>query len=154
MRLVSLTLSLAIMGLTGCAPSDDDRPANSSVESDVSVLSLEVGSCLNDISQPVAQEMTEIPAVPCEEPHQSEVYAEVLIEEASFPGVDAVTEFAIERCESAFEGFVGLSYAESTLSFHYYYPTQNSWAVGDRSVFCVVYDPAGNSEGTLANAQR
>jgi hypothetical protein len=154
MRLALVGLCLSVIGLAGCVPSDGDRPANTSVESDLSVLSLEVGSCLNDISQPVAQEMTEIPALSCDEPHQSEVFAEILIDDASYPGVDAVTAFAVEHCEREFEQFVGLPYEQSTLSFHYYYPTQNSWAVGDRSVFCVAYDPSGDTEGSLADSQR
>lgn len=98
--------------------------------------------------------MTEIPAFPCNQPHQSEVYAEVFVDDASFPGVDAVVAFASEACEGEFGRFIGLPYDEPTLSFHFYYPAQSSWAVGDRSVFCVVYDPAGDNEGTLADSQR
>ena len=154
MKIALIAVSVSVGLLAGCATPAPSPRSEDATDADVSVLSLQVGSCLNDVDQPIAQELTEIPAVPCEEPHQSEVYAEVLVEEASFPGIDAVTAFAIERCEAEFERFVGLPYAESTLSFHYYYPTQNSWAIGDRSVFCVLYDPAGTSEGTLANSQR
>jgi len=154
MRVALIAVSLSAGLLAGCAAPTPSLGSEGSPDSEVSVLSLQVGSCLNDVDQPIAQEMTEIPAVDCEEPHQSEVYAEVFIDDASFPGIDTVTAFAIERCEAEFEQFVGLPYAESTLSFHYYYPTQNSWAIGDRSVFCVVYDPAGNSEGSLANTRR
>ena len=154
MRFALIAVSLSVWAVAGCAAPTPSAGSEGVPDTEVSVLSLQVGSCLNDIDQPIAQEMTEIPALDCEEPHQSEVYAEVFIDDASFPGSDAVTAFAIERCEAEFEQFVGLPYAESTLSFHYYYPTQNSWAIGDRSVFCVVYDPAGNSEGTLANTRR
>lgn len=146
-------IGLGVAVLAGCqaAPTDTASVEGTSEES---ILSLEVGWCLDDIDQPIAQEMTEIPAVSCDEPHQSEVYAEILIDEPSFPGVDAVVDFASESCTQAFESFIGLPYIESELSFHFYYPTANSWAVGDRSVFCVAYDPEGDSVGTLSEALR
>ena len=147
-------IALAALATAGCSADGDPAESATSASADLSVLSLEVGSCLNDIGQPIAQEMTEIPAFPCNQPHQSEVYAEVFVDDASFPGVDAVVAFASEACEGEFGRFIGLPYDESTLSFHFYYPTQSSWAVGDRSVFCVVYDPAGDSEGSLADSQR
>jgi hypothetical protein len=147
-------ITLAVLATAGCSAAGNSGESEDTGSADISVLTLEVGSCLNDVDQPIAQEMTEIPSVPCSEPHQSEVYAEVVVDDASFPGVDAVAALASEACEAEFARFMGLPYDESTLSFHFYYPTQSSWAVGDRSVFCVVYDPAGDSEGTLANSQR
>lgn len=151
----SLTaIALAALATAGCSTAGEASESEKPGSADISVLTLEVGSCLNDVDQPIAQEMTEIPSVPCSDPHQSEVYAEVMVDDPSFPGVDAVAAFASEACEAEFGKFIGLPYDESTLSFHFYYPTQSSWAVGDRSVFCVVYDPAGESEGTLANSQR
>jgi hypothetical protein len=146
-------LGLGLFALTGCqAASTASSPGATSAEE--SLLSLEVGWCLNDVDQPIAQEMTDVPTVACDQPHQSEVYAEILIDEASFPGVDAVIDFAADQCTQAFESFIGLPYIDSELSFHYYYPTANSWAVGDRSVFCVAYDPAGDTVGSLAEAYR
>ena len=152
MRFVSL-LGVGVFTLSGCqATTVASSPGDGSAEQ--SILSLEVGWCLNDIDQPIAQEMTEVPTVPCDQPHQSEVYAEIPIDEASFPGVDSVVDFAAEVCTQAFESFIGLPYMDSELSFHYYYPTANSWAVGDRSVFCVAYDPAGDTVGSLDEALR
>jgi hypothetical protein len=152
MRVV-LILGVGLIALAGCqATSAPSSPDESSAEE--SILSLEVGWCLNDIDQPIAQEMTDVPTVPCGEPHQSEVYAEILIDEASFPGVDAVVDVAADQCTQAFESFIGLPFIDSELSFHYYYPTANSWAVGDRSVFCVAYDPAGDTVGSLEEALR
>ena len=150
---VWLMLGLGLLTLAGCqATSAPASPDENSAEE--SILSLEVGWCLNDIDQPIAQEMTDVPTVSCDELHQSEVYAEILIDEASYPGVDSVVDFAAEQCTLAFESFIGLPYIDSELSFHYYYPTANSWAVGDRSVFCVAYDPAGDTVGSLEEALR
>jgi hypothetical protein len=146
-------IGLGVAVLAGCQAAPIDAASGESA-SEKSILSLEVGWCLNDVDQPIAQEMTDIPAVPCDQPHQSEVYAEIFIDEPSFPGVDALVDFASENCTQAFESFIGLPYIDSELSFHFYYPTANSWAVGDRSVFCVAYDPEGDTAGSLEEALR
>jgi len=120
----------------------------------VSVLELEVGTCLNDVDQPLAQDLTEIPSVPCDQPHQSEVFAEVVLDDGEYPGVDEVTALAQDACMVEFEQFVGLDFAASGLNYHYYYPTASSWAVGDRAVYCVVFEPGVETAGTLRGVSR
>jgi hypothetical protein len=117
-------------------------------------LELEVGTCLNDVDQPLAQDLTDIPSVPCNEPHQSEVFSEVIVEGSQYPGVDEVTATATAECMAEFGRFVGLDFAASQLNYHYYYPTSSSWAVGDRSIYCVVFDPGVDTVGTLQGVAR
>jgi len=112
-RVLSL-LVLAPLVLTGCQALD-----GKSGQPDVSLLRLEVGTCLNDVEQPIGQDMTDVPLVPCDEPHESEVFAEVVLEDDEFPGIDAVTEEASTRCLEEFSRFIGLDYQDSQLSFHY-----------------------------------
>jgi hypothetical protein len=155
---------LALVGFTlvilaGCAESSQ---AESSVSSDAetstvapaSVLELEVGMCLMDLSTPLRADMTEVPEVDCVDPHESEVFAEVPLEGTVFPGIDLITRTAVEGCTEEFLDYVGVEHAASLLDFSYYYPTESSWAVGDRSVFCVVYDPGALTEGTLRDSRR
>ncbi|WP_158665586.1 septum formation family protein [Pontimonas salivibrio] len=118
------------------------------------VLELEVGTCLNDVDQPLAQDLTDIPSVPCNEPHQSEVFAEVTVDSGEYPGVDSVTAQATSECMSEFGRFVGLDFAASRLNYHFYYPTASSWALGDRSIYCVVFDPGVETAGTLQGVAR
>jgi hypothetical protein len=146
--------------LTGCQA--DPMPTGSSVAGDDGeatvfqqpVLQLEVGTCLMDVSTPLGQDLSEIPLIDCDRPHESEVFAEVVLEGTGFPGVDRVTEAAVGSCMREFAQFVGIDHAASTLDFAYYYPTPSSWAVGDRSVFCVVFEPGALTEGTLEGSRR
>lgn len=118
------------------------------------VLSLNVGDCLMDQSTPIAADLVDIPLIDCELPHESEVYAEIKLEGTGFPGVDEITNTAIASCMAEFARFVGIDHASSTLDFGYYYPTPSSWAVGDRTIFCVVVDPGVLTEGTLEGSRR
>jgi hypothetical protein len=118
------------------------------------VLELEVGSCLMDTTTPIGQDFVNLPVIDCDLPHESEVYAEVVLSGSGFPGVDQVTAEAISACRIEFAEFVGVDHALSALDFHYYYPTPSSWAVGDRSVFCVVFDPGVLTIGSLAGQAR
>ncbi|MGY6497404.1 MAG: septum formation family protein [Microcella sp.] len=105
------------------------------------VFTIRVGDCLNDAS--AGDEVTEVPLVPCSEPHDSEVFASIIMTGDAFPGNDAVIAEADDACFERFEEFVGIPYVDSIYDFSYYFPTEGSWAGGDREILCVIYDPAG-----------
>ncbi len=116
------------------------------------VFTLSVGDCLNDQS---GEEVTDVPVVPCSEPHDNEVYYEFSLPDGEFPGKDGVYSAADEGCYPEFSTFAGIAYEESTLDFSYFVPTQQSWDEGnDRLVSCIIYDTAGQVTGTLAGAAR
>jgi hypothetical protein len=118
------------------------------------VLSLTVGDCLMDESTPIGADLLDIPLINCDLAHESEVYAEIVLDGTGFPGVDEIVNTAIASCMTEFATFVGIDHASSTLDFSYYYPTPSSWAVGDRSIFCVVGDPGVLTIGTLEGSRR
>ena len=142
-----------VVVLSGCqsAPRAEDAASDTPT---VNVLELEVGTCLNDVDQPLAQDLTEVPAVDCTTPHQSEVFAAIDVDGTDYPGIDSLTDTAVRDCQVEFERFVGVEFSASALNFHYYYPTTSSWAVGDRSIYCVIFDPGVDSVGTLRGAER
>jgi hypothetical protein len=148
----------ALVLLSGCQSTGNSAtvsPADAGGgDTALGVLELEVGTCLNDVDQPLAQDLTDIPSVPCNEPHQSEVFAEVTVDSGEYPGVDSVTAQATSECMSEFGRFVGLDFAASRLNYHFYYPTASSWALGDRSIYCVVFDPGVETVGTLQGVAR
>jgi hypothetical protein len=74
--------------------------------------------------------------------------------DGDFPGEEAVVEQADESCTAEFESFVGLPYEESALYLSYLTPSEETWPAGDREVLCTVYDPAGDTTGTLFDANR
>ena len=150
-----LVLPLALAGCQPAGPTTTpQQPGSGDSAPAVSVLELSVGTCLNDVDQPLGQDPTEVPAVPCDEPHQSEVYADIIVNEPDYPGVDAMVQRAQQECIDEFGQFVGLEFAASELNFHFYYPTASSWSAGDRSIYCVVFDPGAETGGTLAGAER
>ena len=90
-----------------------------------------------------------MPTVPCSEPHDSEIYAAFELTQSAYPGEETTQGKADALCLPAFEEFVGEPYLESRFDFAYYYPTEESWASGDREVLCVIYDPVGPVTGSL-----
>jgi Septum formation/Protein of unknown function (DUF2510) len=119
----------------------------------VNVFDLEVGDCLTEV-QAIEEEILSVQTVPCSEPHREEIYAVVTLPEGDFPGDEAIVTQAEDVCLAEFEGFVGLSYAESVLEFNYAWPLEEGWDAGERGVVCAVSDPDGDTTGTLADANR
>ena len=100
------------------------------------VTEVGIGDCFDD---PDSNVVSSLDLIDCAEPHDNEVFAEVIMSGSSFPGDDGVAEFAFEACFDPFEAYVGEPYAESPLDYVYLGPTQESWEEGDRSVLCVLY---------------
>jgi hypothetical protein len=126
------------------AQADDETPTDA-----VDVANLEVGDCLAE--SPPEDEFS-VPTVPCSEPHSQEVFVAVTLPAGDSPGMDEVNTQAEELCFAEFNGFVGLSYEESVLMLDIWIietSTEN-----DTLVVCMVYDPAGDTTGTLADANR
>ena len=105
---------------------------------DTSVFDLSVGDCFND-DPAGAQVIQTVATVDCSEPHDNEVFFEFSMTDAAFPGREATVASAGERCVAEFEGFVGLSYQESNLDLAPITPSAESWAEGDRVVYCALY---------------
>jgi hypothetical protein len=132
------------------APPQAQEPPPGAEE--VNMFDLGVGDCLTEVQ--AGEEIVNVQTVPCSEPHSAEIYAVVTLPEGDFPGDEAIDTQAEDVCVGEFEGFVGLPYAESVLEFNYAVPVEESWAAGERGVACVVYDPDGDTTGTLADANR
>jgi len=108
-------------------------------------FSLRMGDCYNDTQE--VQEATDsievesVPVVPCSEPHDNEIFQLIDLSIPNYPGDNEMNELAREECLPYFEGFVGLSYLESSLDITYLSPSLESWnTLNDREVVCVVYD--------------
>jgi len=121
---------------------------------DVDVFAIRVGDCLNTSALTGETELESVPVVPCDEPHEDEIYYAFDSEASEFPGTDGLAAEADETCIAEFESFVGIAWEESALEYWPMYPSDQSWANGDREIICVVYDPAELVTGTLAGAAR
>lgn len=156
---IALAVGLVSSGLTDAASTDDERPGDGSAETTVEgetidILDLDLGDCLPYLDG--EEDLYEVTLVPCEQPHDSEVYFVFSMpEDAGFPGNDALTDEAISRCETAFEEFVGMSYEESELDYWWFVPTKATWNYNDdRAVQCLIFSYDGDVEGSLEGAAR
>ncbi len=105
---------------------------------DTSVFDLKVGDCFDD--QDLTQiEVATVPTVDCPDLHDNEIYFEYSMNDAAFPGDNATLESAALRCLDEFAGFVGAAYLDSELDLFPITPTAESWADGDRVVYCALY---------------
>ena len=161
----ALVASAALV-LTGCAAAQSfvggveperDEETGAVVEAvQADAFSLRVGDCLTSGTAPVVEEVQDIesvPTVPCDQEHDSEVYAAHVMTQAEYPGDEAVVTAADDFCYAEFEGFVGMAYEDSALLFSTMFPSPDSWKLADdREILCVVVDEAGGLTGTLAGA--
>jgi hypothetical protein len=117
---------------------------------------LGVGDCFDD--EPSDEEVTEIldvPAVPCGEPHDNEVFHAFELRGDELPSDADIEELVDEECLPAFGRFVGTSYEESELDLFAIWPTERAWAAGDREVLCAVFAmDLSKLEGTVAGSGR
>jgi hypothetical protein len=164
---VAIVISLALFTvgfITGLAMLDDEAAApaepQETIEEDeteeteeteeaepetTDVFSLEVGDCFNDpeeweeFEEEEFEEFNSLPVVPCEQPHDNEIYASLELPDGEYPGVEEIQGLAIDGCDGEFEGYVGVAFEESEFGAFETHPTAESWEQGDRQVLCVLF---------------
>lgn len=147
--LLTASLLLGACGLLDSGPerNDDGRVIE---PVDASVLELRDGDCFTDDGG------TEVTLMPCDKPHEYEVFASTKLPDGEYPGVDKAETEADAFCRPAFGEFVGVAYNDSELPLQYFYPEAVDWSeANNRTVLCLVTEP-GNEHftGTLKNADR
>jgi hypothetical protein len=126
----------AVIGITTAA----ERNASGEITSagSLGAFEMRVGDCFDDEAFE-STEISEVPAVPCSEEHDNEVYATFDIA-GEWPGEDRVEELAYEGCFDRFAAAIGKTYEDSVIDFTTIYPTEGSWMQrDDREVICVGY---------------
>lgn len=116
------------------------------------VFSLEIGQCFDDTDE--TGEVSEVPIVDCDEPHDNEVYHLFDVAGSDYPGDDAVQEQAGEQCLNSFESYVNSAYAESEFYYGWLTPTSGSWDGGDREVVCILFADGEQVAGSARNSGR
>lgn len=163
--LPAITVSMAVaavLTLSGCSaiegilpkPAETRDPQSGEILEGgaTDVFTIAVGDCLDDSS--TADELTEVPTVPCSADHDLEVYADFELEGDEWPGDEAVTTEADAGCLAQFERFVGIPFEESALDYSFYWPTEESWdQLDDRLVSCLIFDTAPTA-GSLSGTAR
>lgn len=157
MRIRQLTLCVAIAATTlvlaACGQSETrDESGEITSGGDTDVFSIAIGDCFND-EEDASSEVNSLPTVPCDEPHDNEIFAEYTFPDGDYPGDDAVSETANTECIAQFEAFVGIPYEESALDVFPITPTEGSWNdQDDRLVSCGIWDSTKQVTGSLEGA--
>lgn len=146
-RRIVLGTSAAAISLLGvaCSSGDDTTRDDSGAiveEGDLSAFSLNVGDCLVGDA---TGEVSGFEGVPCDQPHDNEVFLTFDMADGDFPGDPAIQAEAEAGCLPAFESFVGTAYEDSIYGLTWLFPTADSWAeLDDREIACLV----NNFDGT------
>lgn len=122
MRASSIVLGLAV-AVAGCGGGTP-------------ISEVGVGDCFDDTD---AALVAHLDIADCSQPHDNEVFAELLMGGTDWPGTAGIEDYAVSACLESFAPYVGASYAESPLDYFFLTPTEESWTNGDRSVLCVLY---------------
>lgn len=138
---LSLVSILAITFLGGDEPDRDETGAIEE-EGDLGVFSLRVGDCFDDAAGALGgAEVESVPAVPCDEPHDNEVFAKPTLTDGPYPGDDEIYVEALERCVDEFAAYTGEDYDTSELEVFPITPTRATWEDGDvHFAVCALYN--------------
>ncbi|WP_116949454.1 DUF4190 domain-containing protein [Jiangella endophytica] len=120
-------------------------------EGSLSTYDVEIGDCLNGLRDVEdASSVTSLPAVPCTEAHEGEVFASFELAAGDYPGLDGITAQADARCAAALLTYSPRAYENPEIGLSYLYPQQPSWP-RDREVVCIAVAVEGTLTGSLAN---
>ncbi|MFK0400924.1 hypothetical protein ACIQTT_01200 [Microbacterium sp. NPDC090225] len=151
---VALTGCSTINNILGGGSADADRDEETgqvTEGSNIDIFNLKLGDCKMESPSGLIQDAD---VVPCDEPHDEEVYYEITMADGEFSEADV--DAASQECiGDAYTSFVGIAYEESALEVYPITPTQETWdQLDDRIVQCVIIDPAGQTTGSLKGAAR
>ena len=125
--------------LSACGTAERGDSGEIESAGDMSAFTLQVGDCYDDAVM-ASEEVSAVPAIPCSEPHDNEVFALFDMEGDVFPGDEAALALADERCLEYFAEYVGTTYQKSVLAITHLVPSAGSWdQIGDREIVCVAY---------------
>lgn len=151
---------LVLLSLAACTSdaeqdsTERDESGAITEEGDLGVFALNVGDCVNspDDTEDGVSSMT---GVPCDEPHDGEVFGTIDSTATEFPGDAELQSEADEVCAAEFETYVGIEYAVSELFFQTLIPTQQTWDdQDDREIVCIAVEEEGQLTGSVEGAAR
>jgi hypothetical protein len=118
-------------------------PSSSPAATDaVSPRDLRPGDCfMLGRSGPVAS----IRLLPCSQPHDAQAFANLQLPYRPYPGAAKTFAAALKVCEPAARSY--LNGHTDLLRVATFYPNDVSWAIGDYTAHCILYDPRQNFVG-------
>jgi hypothetical protein len=104
------------------------------------IAEVRVGDCF-DLKDKQAEEVDEVDAKMCTEPHQFEMMFVGDMPDGVFPDDAAIGDYLVANCLPAFDQYVGLAYDDSGYDFIPFTPTEDGWNSGNHGMRCALYDP-------------
>ncbi len=101
-------------------------------------LSLAPGDCLNDPQEDALL----LHAVPCDEPHDAEVFARFTLDGDGWPGRGNIRRRASAGCRNRLERFHPRAYEALVDDVTYFSPDRVDWAIDDHDVICFARYPS------------
>ena len=158
----SVPIVLLALALTTTACGSDEPAAQRdeagavATEGSIDAFDVELGDCVQqpDADDADVEEVESVEAVPCDQPHDGEVYSIFDLPDGDFPGDEEVGAAGEDRCVEDFGSFIGLSYDESVYDITSLFPTRESWeSADDREYVCIAVAPKGETvTGSLEGA--
>jgi DNA-binding SARP family transcriptional activator len=145
--LLALAASSAVAGYRQLTADDppDDQATDRAVPTQAPPLGrtlplseLHIADCF------IVRSLETVWAVPCEQPHEAEVYHLFELVPGPYPGDDDVNLLAIDECTTAFEAYVGIPPDRSEVRYRYVKPDRTQWELGNRNGGCALVDPGGD----------
>jgi serine/threonine protein kinase len=122
-------------------------PSTSAPPTAISATDLEVGECLNGLQ--ASNDVTTVPSVPCEEPHEGEVFAVFDLPAGEYPGQAAVDDQVSKQCNARLSAYSPSAADDPAVGLFSVYPLQQNWVRGDREVVCIATATSGTATGSI-----
>lgn len=156
MAIAGLVLGIIWMVIIGLAVfaylgdrADRDSSGDITNSGDVNVQDLEVGDCLNGLEE--SDLVLSVEGVACFQPHESEVYAAIAMDDGEWPGLDGVTAAANQSCSDDMATNHPDLFEDDSVEIFFFHPTSASWREGDREIVCVALYPEPRSGSLQAD---
>lgn len=141
---------LAIAGIIALAiASSPGRNDSGQITSggSVSATALRPGDCVNNLKNTTS--LLSLPAVPCAQPHEGEVFAVFDLPAGPYPGVDAVSAKSTSECSARIAAYSPSAGTDGTFDLFLVYPRAQDWTRGDREIACVASAATGTTTGSI-----
>ncbi len=117
----------------------------------INAFSLRVGDCFDNPTG--AHTVNTVTAIPCDQPHNAQIYAKFKLtgSDFSYPGAATVARLARNGCNARI-GSVDKSMTTSAMTVRILLPEETSWVAGQRTVSCMVVNPTATLTTSLLNS--
>ena len=139
---VWLLVIVLALGVLLARSADRDTEGEITEGGSVSAMSLQVGDCLNGLEE--GADVQNLPAVPCTQPHEGEVYAVFDLPEGDYPGEAAIIDQADAGCGERLSSVAPEAYDDPSVGLFYLYPVELSWP-DDREIVCIAISTSGRT---------